>query len=151
MKKSELKNTRQFKAAKRKSEQARKDGIDRPFAYMNTVPLFWAVEYDLSPLELLTYCFIRDCTLNMKEKAFTGSVTNLCSRFNVTIPTQRKALEGLVEKGFIIKEKSPYGQSQWVRYVDGLASKWDREIKDQRLVQDILDINKVKLQAKRGL
>ncbi len=141
MKKSELKSTRQFKEAMRKSEQARKDGLDRPFAYMNTVPLFWAVEYDLTPLELLTYCFIRDCTLYMKEQAFTGSIKGLCARFNTTIPTQRTALEHLIEKGFIFKEKSPYGQAQWVRYIDGLNGKWRKEDKDPRPMKAILEAN----------
>lgn len=148
MKKSELKNTRQFKEAKKKSEQARRDGVERPYAYTNNVPLFWAVEYDISTLELLTYCYVRDCTANMKERAFTGSIKGLCARFNTSLPTQRKALETLEEKGFIYKEKSRRGETQWVRYVDACALWWVRE--DKREFKEILEANVFRLGLRRG-
>lgn len=151
MKKSELKNTRQFKEAMRKSEQARKDGNERPFQYMNNVPLFWCVQYDITTLELFTYCFVRDCTRNMKERAFTGSIKGLCARFNTSAPTQRRALENLVEKGFLRKEKSPYGQAQWVRYVDALQGIWLKgEDRDTRSVDELLDINVLLLKGRRS-
>jgi hypothetical protein len=147
MKKSELKNTRQFKAAKKKSEQTRADGSTIPYNYVNNVPLFWCTEYEITALQLFTYCFIRDCTKNMKERAYTGSVKGLCSRFFTSEPTQRKALDALVEKGFLFKEKSPYGQAQWVRYTDALARYWAKE--DNRSIREILDANQTRLAIRK--
>ncbi len=145
MTKKDLKNTRQFKEALKRSEQARKDGKTIGYAYTNNVPLFWCVRFDISTLELLTYCFIRDCTKNMKEQAFTGSVKGLCARFNTSAPTQRRALENLEEKGFIRKTTSTRGQAQWVRYTDELTLYWAKE--DERKVEDILETVLVRRQA----
>lgn len=139
MRKEELKNCRQFKELFNKSEQARKDGKTTAYTYLNNVPLTWCVEYDLTTLELLTYCYIRDCTKNMKEGAFTGSIKGLNAKFNTAKPTQLRALEKLQAKGFIFKRKSPRGEVQWVRYVDGLARYWARE--DQRDIKTILEAN----------
>ncbi len=145
MRKEELKNCRQFKEALKKSEQARKDGIERSYAYINNVPLTWCVAFDLSATDLLIYCYVRDCTKNMKEQAFTGSVKGLCAKFNTTIPTARKSLEKLVSLGFIRKEKSIRGQAQWVRYVDLLINYHSHV--DKRDLSEILATNRLRNEA----
>lgn len=137
MTKKDLKNTRQFKEAMKRTEQARKDGKSIVYAYTNNVPLFWCVQFEISTLDLLTYCYIRDCTKNMKENAFTGSVKGLCARFNTSLPTQRKSLDILETKGFIRKTTSPRGQAQWVRYTDALSRWWSKE--DGRPLESILE------------
>ena len=139
MTKKDLKNTRQFKEALKRSEQARKDGKGIAYAYINNVPLTWCVRFDLTPLMLLIYCYIRDCTRLMKEQAFTGSVKGLCAKFNTTLPTARKSLAVLEEKGFIKKEKSLRDGARWVRYVDLLGRIWTGE--DKRDIDEILSIN----------
>lgn len=148
MRKEELKNCRQFKEALKRSEQARKDGSEKPYAYINNVPLTWCVWFDLSTTDLLIYCYIRDCTKNMKESAFTGSVKGLCAKFNTTIPTARKSLEKLCEKGFTRKEKSKRGETQWVRYVDELTQFWSRE--DKRPLPEILASNVARYKIRQG-
>ncbi len=150
MRKNELKNTRQYKEALKRTEQARKDGNLRPYAYMNNVPLTWCVRFDLTPLMLLVYCYIRDCTKNMKESAFTGSIKSLCSKFNVTLPTARTALRKLEEKGFIYKERSKRENVEcWVRYRDGLVRYYSGE--DERTIDEILESNSARLNMRRSL
>ena len=146
MLKKDLKNTRQFKEALKRSEQERKDGKAIGYAYTNNVPLFWCVEFELDPHELLTYCFIRDCTRNMKEGAYTGSIKGLCSRFYKTLPTQRKALLNLERKGFIYYEESPRGEAKWVRYRDALSLWWTKE--DTRPLKEILEVNSFRNEKK---
>ena len=139
MTKKDLKNTRQFKEALKRSEQARKDGKETAYAYINNVPLTWCVRFDLTPLMLLIYCYIRDCTKFMKEQAFTGSVKGLCAKFNTTLPTARKALATLEEKGFIRKEKSLRDGARWIRYTDLLGRVSSGE--DKRELDVILEAN----------
>lgn len=142
MTKKELKNSRQFKEALKKSEQARKDGKETAYAYVNNVPLTWCVAFDLNTTTLLIYCYIRDCTKFMKEQAYTGSVKGLCAKFNCTLPTARKSLQELEEKGFIQKEKSLRDGARWVRYVDLLQRYHSKE--DKRSLKDILEANKTR-------
>lgn len=134
MRKEELKNCRQFKEALKKSEIAIKNNSS--YGYIHNVPTTWCVKYELSTLDLLVYCYIRDCTKNMREGAFTGSVKGLCAKFNTSLPTARKSLAKLTEKGFTRKEKSRRGESQWVRYVDNLMRWWIKE--DERPLDEIL-------------
>ena len=103
--KAELKDSRQYK----------KDCKDKRF--VNNVPLTWCVRFDLSPLELLTYCVIRDATTEFEYNAYTGSVKGLCSKTNVSRPTQIAALKVLYDKGFIFRQKMPYNGRQIVAYV----------------------------------
>lgn len=116
MKKEELKNSRQFKDAMARQKRL---GPEK-FEY-TTVPLTWCVRFDLSPVQLLTYCIIRDRTLNYEEHAYTGSIKGLCAILNVSIPTVRSALEVLEQKGFIHKDMRKRlrsdGERTWVTYV----------------------------------
>lgn len=140
MLKKDLRQSRQFKEALTRSEQARRDGRLTPYAYTNNVPLTWCVRFDITPLMLLTWCYIRDCTKNMKEGAYTGSIKGLCAKFNGSLPTQRHALEVLEEKGFIRKEISPRtGVGSWVRYVDALKDY--NAISDRRSIEEVLEYN----------
>ena len=103
--KADLKCCRQYK----------KDCQNKRF--VNNVPLTWCVRFDLTPLELLTYCVIRDATTEYEYKAYTGSVKGLCSKTNVSRPTQIAALKVLYDKGFIYRQKMPYNGRQVVAYV----------------------------------
>lgn len=146
MSNKELKDCRQYKEMLKKSEQKRLDGKVNGYGWLYNVPLTWCVRFDLTTLELLTYCYIRDCTANMKEGAFTGSVKTLRARFNVSAPTQRRALERLEEKGFIWKEKAPRGDAEWVRYVDTLKL-WHKK-EDSRSIEEIIDVWAYKYEEK---
>lgn len=137
MVKEKLKDSRQYKELCKKENPAYNGCIEKGPAWQQNVPLTWCVRFDLTTLELLTYCYIRDCTRNMKEKAFTGSIKGLQSKFNTSAPTQRLALEHLQEKGFIIKERAPFGESNWVRYVDTLRRYYEKE--DPRPMEVILE------------
>jgi predicted transcriptional regulator len=92
MRKEELKNLRQYKAR------------TKQHLYISNVPLDYCVRFDLSPTELLIYCYIKNVTENAPMKTYSGSVKNLCSVCNISMPTARKALDKLQREGFIVKE-----------------------------------------------
>ena len=104
-KKEELKESRQYK----------KDCKDKRFT--NNVPLTWCVRFDLTPLELITYCVIRDATVEFEQEAYTGSVKGLCAKTNVSRPTQIAALKVLYDKGFVYRKIAPYNGRNIVAYV----------------------------------
>ena len=68
-----------------------------------TVPRWLAATANLSPIELLIYITVKEATDKADMHLYTGSVKGLCSLWNVSIPTARKALENLEERGFIRK------------------------------------------------
>ena len=68
-----------------------------------TVPRWLAVSANLSPTELLIFITIKEATEKAKLKLYSGSVKGLCSLWNISVPTARKALEELEARGFIRK------------------------------------------------
>lgn len=116
MTKKELKNSRQFKEAMARQKRRKPEDFE-----YTTVPLTWCVRFDLTPVQLLTYCIVRDRTISFEERAYTGSIKGLCAILNVSLPTARTALETLETKGFIYKEirnrARRDGQRSWITYV----------------------------------
>ena len=117
MKKEELKKSRQYHKLKDKS---------RAFI---SVPLTWCVRFDLSPTELFLFCYIRYYTENYTRQAYTGSVKGLCVIANCSLPTARKALETLCQKGFIrkidVSRDNSAGRSvDWVSYESMISSEY---------------------------
>lgn len=110
MKKEDLKKTRQYATLCRVSRA----GV--------VVPLQWGARFDLSPTELLIYAYISHHTAKYVQKAYTGSIKGLCVITNTTLPTARRAVERLEEKGFIRKtfvsrDVSSGPGVDWVAYV----------------------------------
>ena len=114
MKKEDLKQTRQYKQLS-KNAQA---GV--------FVPLAWCTRFDITPTELMIFCFIRHHTEKYVHKAYTGSVKGLCVIVGCSLPTARKALETLEAKGFITKGSMPRNvgrpSADWVCYTSIIPS-----------------------------
>lgn len=123
MTKKELKKTRQYLKVN---------------SYENAyvcVPLSWCARFDLSPTELLIFCYIRHRTEKYVQKAYTGSVKGLSVIANCSLPTARKALQTLCDKGFIIKthikrDTSTGKTADWVSYESRIPSNIGTNSKD---------------------
>lgn len=116
MKKEELKGTRQFKKVDNNGN-----------SICVSVPLSWCARFDLTATELLLFCHIRYRTEHFQQRAYTGSVPGLAVIVNASVPTVRKALDNLIEKGFIRKtfkdRCNSYGQKVgWIAYESLLNS-----------------------------
>jgi DNA-binding MarR family transcriptional regulator len=126
MKKEELKETRQYKSLNNNGNSL----------YVS-VPLSWCARFDLSPVELLLFCHIRHRTENYHQRAYTGSIPGLAVVVNASVPTVRKALDNLIEKGFIRKtfkeRQNSLGRSvSWIAYESMLDTKTTgREIEEE--------------------
>lgn len=101
--KRELKKTRQYKSWSNNRNYI-------------TVPLSWCTRFDLSPTDLFIYCVVKNATEKAALRSYTGSVKGLCAACNVSIPTARKSLEKLIEKGFLRKEFLQRDGREWVSY-----------------------------------
>lgn len=104
MKKKELLKTRQYKQS-----------LDKGL-YLNNVPTSWCVRFNLSAQDLLIFCVIRDATERGELRAYTGSVKGLCAKVNCTLPTARRSLQKLNEKGFIEKRFRRRGDKNIITY-----------------------------------
>ena len=105
MKKSELLKTRQYKTCLDKNN------------YLNNFPLTWCVRFNLTAQDLVIFCIIRDATERGELQAYTGSVKGLCAKVNCTLPTARKSLKKLYDKGFIDKRTKRRGEKTIITYV----------------------------------
>lgn len=103
MVKSELKRTRQYKRYR-----------DNNF-YIN-IPLSWCTRFNLSPTDLVVLCVVMNATKNATMKAYTGSMKGLCVCCNISLPTARRSLEKLIEKGFVRKEYWTRDGKEWIAY-----------------------------------
>ena len=114
MKKEDLKETRQYKLLAKNH----KAGV--------FVPLAWCTRFGITPTELMIFCYIRHHSENYLHKAYTGSVKGLSVIVGSSLPTARKALENLEEKGFITKGSMPRNigrpSADWVCYTSTIPS-----------------------------
>lgn len=94
MKKEDLKKTRQYKRL-----------CENPRAVVHNVPLTWCTRFDISPAELLIFCHIDFHTHHTVWRSFRGSIKGLAVLCNISIPTTRRMVERLEEKGFIRKSR----------------------------------------------
>ncbi len=95
MRKAELKQSRQYREMWASNK-----------AFL-TVPMQWCVRFDLTPTELMILRHIQYLTSNGNDNCFSGSVKALCAITNSTLPTARKALDNLHDKGWIRKSLRP--------------------------------------------
>lgn len=126
MKKEELKETRQYKRV-----------YNNGNSICVSVPLSWCTRFDLSAVELLIFCHIRHVTEHFIQRAYTGSIPGLASIVNTSVPTVRKALDNLIEKGFIRKtfkerQNSSGHRVTWIAYESMIKSNCEgREIEEE--------------------
>lgn len=66
-------------------------------------PIKWCVRFGLSVLDVLIYKVIENYTLRRNFNCYSGSIKTLSSMMNVSLPTVRKSLEKLCERGFLRK------------------------------------------------
>lgn len=108
-KKSELKDTRQYKRV-----------INKP--HYVKVPFGWCTRFNLSPVEILVYATVANfCKL--ENKSYTGSIQGLAAYWNISRNTALRALDTLIKRGFIGKIESKGGRGKRTAYIDLLDRK----------------------------
>ena len=128
MKKEELLKSRQYKLANQKQ------------FYLNNIPLDWCVRFNLSPLDIMIFCIIRDASMHQEYEAYTGSIKGLCAKTNVSLPTARSSVEKLEERGFIDKIHFKRDDKNMIGYRVNVNTRRDdlSECKIEDLLESVL-------------
>ncbi|WP_346686969.1 hypothetical protein [Megamonas hypermegale] len=92
-----------MKEGEKNTDKALKDILkDNDFPFVKDYKVFRTLG-----LKLLERAILNEIlSYNMQEKEYTGSFSYICNEFNVTSKTALKALNNLVDEGYIIKKAS---------------------------------------------